>query len=53
MWLWFTIIASLNENENEKCSHIIQQLMMYENIMKQYIYKNENIVVFAISKCSS
>jgi hypothetical protein len=49
MWLWFVIIASLNENEDEKCSHIIQWLVIYENIMKQYKNIYENLVVFAIS----
>ncbi len=27
MWLWIATIVDLNENEDEKCSHIIQQLM--------------------------
>jgi hypothetical protein len=38
MQLWLVTIVSLQENKNEKCSHIIWQLVTYNN---------ENLVVFA------
>jgi len=31
MQLWFTTIAILDENANEKCNHIIQQLMLFND----------------------
>jgi hypothetical protein len=35
LWLWF---VNLDKNENEKCSHIIQQLMTFNNKWILFFY---------------
>jgi hypothetical protein len=34
MWLWIVTVVDLDENEDEKWSHIIQQLMAFNDRWK-------------------
>jgi len=44
MWLWLAITISLDKNEDEKCSHIIQQLVAFNDRWKYSCFVINDVV---------